>query len=467
MNIKGMKGAGYMRTWEGMERFLQLSLGSQVGASGVALIAVIELKQMVQQQVGFQGPSRSNSVKLTAEEWRMIAGIYERKTFERAKARLEELGVLHIGRDRKLLEITLWPDQIPLKENPTCGTEGEVASISREGENETNPVTTSKTGSVAVSKTSSPGMSVPELSLPEIGLPTGVNSEVQLDLERTLATNRVKGRKLRLLKDPKERSEPFDRTDDGKFSGTKLGTCQGTFCETDVETSYGTGCETDVGTSLGTTSETVPVSLSKRILLTREEVVFPSQDVPESVDSLKCVDNSLHRYSLNRYSLNYQYYNGSNDITNNDQRNNQCNNGKRNNDEHNNLQQSDRKQNNKQANTNLSEQRTILREPESGVHASEEMRPSPEFASLWVQEAGHPLTSYEKEGLARFHRLGYTEELFVEALRCAVAADNRRMGYVLGILRNWYQEGVRFVGDVALAKKRWEDLRFLKRAKIG
>jgi DnaD/phage-associated family protein len=89
-----------------------------------------------------------------------------------------------------------------------------------------------------------------------------------------------------------------------------------------------------------------------------------------------------------------------------------------------------------------------------------------EFATHWVQEVGHPLTPYEKEGLARFHRLGYSDEICVEALRCAVAADNRQMGYVLGILRNWYQEGVRCLEDVALAKKRWDDLRFLKRAKI-
>ena len=31
-----------MDIWAGMERFLHLSLGSQVGANGVALIAVIE-----------------------------------------------------------------------------------------------------------------------------------------------------------------------------------------------------------------------------------------------------------------------------------------------------------------------------------------------------------------------------------------------------------------------------------------
>jgi len=53
----------------------------------------------------------------------------------------------------------------------------------------------------------------------------------------------------------------------------------------------------------------------------------------------------------------------------------------------------------------------------------------------------------------------------VEALRCAVAADNRQMGYVMGILRNWYREGVRCLEDVALAKEHWDDQRFLKRAK--
>src|SRR5665648_86009 len=83
------------------------------------------------------------------------------------------------------------------------------------------------------------------------------------------------------------------------------------------------------------------------------------------------------------------------------------------------------------------------------------------------QVVGHALTPYEKDGLVRFQRLGYTEELFVEALRCAVAADNRRMGYVLGILRNWHEQGVRCLQDVAAIRESWEDLRFLKRAKIG
>ena len=63
-------------------------------------------------------------------------------------------------------------------------------------------------------------------------------------------------------------------------------------------------------------------------------------------------------------------------------------------------------------------------------------------------------------------RLGYREELFVEALRCAVAADNHQMGYDLGILRNWYEQGVRSLQDVAEVKKSWDDQRFLKRAKL-
>ncbi len=80
---------------------------------------------------------------------------------------------------------------------------------------------------------------------------------------------------------------------------------------------------------------------------------------------------------------------------------------------------------------------------------------------------GHPLTPYELEGLLRFQRLGYRDELFREALRCAVAADKRRMGYVLGILRNWYQEGVRGVEDLATVRERWQDQRFIARSQTG
>ncbi|TGE31884.1 DnaD domain protein [Desulfosporosinus sp. Sb-LF] len=286
-----------MQAWAGIERFLQLSLGSQVGASGVALIAVIELKRMVQQQLGSQEKSGTKTVRLTAEEWRTVAGIHERKTFERARNKLVELGVLHIERDGKLLVVGLWPD-----------------------------------------------------------------------------------------------------IDEG----------------TSLATSPGIDCGTGSGTSFGTSSETDSVSLSQRALKSREDVVFPRQDVPENVISVR--DNELPRYPLNHHSLNRQYNNENNDITDNDQRGNE-----------------------------------------------EQL----EFAICWMEEVGHPLTPYEKEGLDRFVRLGYTGDLLMEALRCAVAADNRQMGYVLGILRNWYQEGVRCIEDIDVAKKRWDDLRFLKRSEVS
>lgn len=83
---------------------------------------------------------------------------------------------------------------------------------------------------------------------------------------------------------------------------------------------------------------------------------------------------------------------------------------------------------------------------------------SPEFAILWVQEVGHPLTPYEQEGLVRFLRLGYTE-----ALRCAVAADNRRMSGDTAELVSRRGQVYRRCGS---RQERWEDLRFLKRAKM-
>jgi len=85
-----------------------------VGANGVALVAVLGLKRLLQYPEGFQGQSRKSAcmVRLTAEEWCTVAGIHERKTFERAKAKLVELEVLRIERNGRLLEITLWPDPL-------------------------------------------------------------------------------------------------------------------------------------------------------------------------------------------------------------------------------------------------------------------------------------------------------------------------------------------------------------------
>lgn len=356
-----------MDAWAGMERFLHLSLGSQVGASGVALIAVLELKRLLQHQAGYHKEPGTSTIRLTAEEWRTVAGIHVRKTFERAKVMLEELGVLKIERNGKLLEITLWPDPIKAEEeNTTCDREVEVVCVTK--------------GQVV----------------------TGLSS----NLASEIITTQENGPKLRLQESPPESlGTPYETSNETSYR---------TGSETTSGTGLGTGCGTSCETNHGTSSETGTVSLSERVLSSREDEVFPRTDVHINVGPLR---DPLNRSSLYRYSLNGQYItinNEINDTTNNDQRYD----GKS------------------------------------------------EFATHWVQEVGHALTLYEKEGVARFLRLGYTDELCVEALRCAVAADNRQMGYVLGILRNWYQEGVRCIEDVALAKKRWDDLRFLKRAKI-
>src|SRR5665648_952658 len=346
-----------MVAWAGLERFLHLSMGSQVGSSSVALIAVLELKRILQYPEGCQGQSETSgcTVRLTAEEWRTVAGIHERKTFERAKAKLVELKVLHIDRNGRLLEITLWPE--PLASSEVC------------------------------------------------------ISEV------------VPG----LVQCPTENCSASYETSSGPCNETRLGTCSGT----ELGTRRGTSLET----CFGTTSETETVSLSERVLLTREDKVFPSKNVPVNVISVR--DNKLLRYPLNRYPFNTNTNTNTN--TNINININNVSNGTTNHDQRNNVKRA--------------------APPSEGVDLLE-------FAILWVQEVGHALTPYEKEGLVRFLRLGYTEELFVEALRCAVAADNHQMGYVLGILRNWYQEGVRCLQDVTESKKRWEDLRFVKRAKI-
>src|SRR5665648_319515 len=350
-----------MDAWVGLERLLNLSMGTQVGASGVALIAVLELKRRLQHSAEFQGQSPTSSciVRLTAEEWRSVAGIHVRKTFERTKAKLEELGILRIVRNGKLLEVTLWPDQ--------------------------------------------------ESTL-EVGFPEGskqeefksvLKSETQMASQSGLQVKQGKIRNLKL----------------------RLLACTGEISrvayETDSETSNETSCGTSNETRIGTSNETGTVSPSERDHRSREDGVFPRPDVTKNVAYPTLLDkHALLRYPLNRNYNKIHINNVSNEATKNEQR---CNEGV-----------------------------SLL-----------------EFAIHWVQEVGHALTPYEKDGLVRFQRLGYTEELFVEALRCAVAADNRRMGYVLGILRNWHEQGVRCLQDVAAIRESWEDLRFLKRAKIG
>ena len=384
-----------MEAWAGMERLLHLSMGIQVGASGVALIAVLELKRSLQYPVKLQGQFRTSDciVRLTAEEWRSVAGIQVRKTFERAKAKLEELGILRIVRNGKLLEVTLWPD--PLELTDVC-TRAEV-----DKDIELSPEPALELGS--------PEESVSEefklVSKPEIPNDTPIGLQVS--------------------------NETRLRTSCGTELETRGGTGVGTSFGTSRETCPGTGFATNP--VLTTLSETGTVSLSERALRCREDKVFPTADVTKNVAYPTLLDKlALLRYPLNRQTKENSntnvgnVSNVSNGTTNNEQRSNErC------------------------AAPDLKEISLL------------------DFAIHWVQEVGHPLTPYEKEGLVRFMRLGYQEELFVEALRCAVAADNRRMGYVLGILRNWYQQGVRCLQDVAEVKKSWEDLRFLKRAKIG
>jgi len=352
-----------MDAWAGMERLLHLSMGIQVGASGVALIAVLELKRRLQYPVEFQAQLGTSPciVRLTAEEWRSVAGIHVRKTFERTKAKLEELGILRIVRSGKLLEVTLWPE--PQEATDVCTCDQVHIDIQQS--------------------------------------PPEVHHDTQIALP--MRPGKIRNLKQRLLD------------------------------ETDHETNLGTSCGTELGTRGGTKSETPREtgtdSLSERILRLKKDEVFLKKGVNKNVTYPTLLDKpALPRYPLNRqYKDNTSKIdNVSNAVTMNGQR--------------------------------YHERRSAPPSNEISVV---------EFAIHWVEETGHALTPYEKEGLIRFMRLGYTEELFVEALRCAVAADNRKMGYVMGILRNWYQQGVRCLQDVEAVKKSWDDLRFVKRVKTS
>ncbi|MHB8124599.1 MAG: DnaD domain-containing protein [Desulfitobacteriaceae bacterium] len=386
-----------MQEWAGLERFLQLSLASQAGGNAVALLAVLELKRMLQQ--GMRTPEKGGKclVLLTAEEWRSLAGIHERKTFERAKNKLEELGVLQIERQGKLLLVEIWPESPNFEEQRMEQLEQKIRPIHLAG-----------------ARTRARFRYRLQINRSSVGIGSSKTKGIAFETSDTTS------------------SRTIDTTSYGTSIGTEDGTSRGTAGETGRRTTDGTG------SSL----------ISGDILLRR-------------VSGLTLNVNPVFRYSLNRY-----YYFNKSKQQNNEQRFNE---------QRVNESRSSCKSNVKSPSGIYS----LVSNDKSGIprleskklvdNPREEIAPGigPAFACLWESEMGHPLTPYELEGLLCFQRLGYRDELFREALCCAVAADKRRMGYVLGILRNWYQEGVRGVEDLATVRERWQDQRFIARVRTG
>lgn len=86
-----------MKEWSGLERVFRLSLGIELGANALALLAALEFKELLQKDL--RGIEKNNQpVSLSSEEWRSAAGIFDRKAYDRAKAKLEDQKIVHIER---------------------------------------------------------------------------------------------------------------------------------------------------------------------------------------------------------------------------------------------------------------------------------------------------------------------------------------------------------------------------------
>ena len=379
-----------MKEWSGLERVFRLSLGVQVGANALALLAALEFKQHL--QMDLLGPAESNNqlISISSEEWRSTAGIFDRKAYDRAKAKLVEAGIIHIQQEGRVLRVTLWPNlekdesnqaiEAPSEPQIECGDRTRIAS--------------SEDKKVSVI------MEAPEGTVEEAVC------------------------------------ETIDETEHRTTDRTSLRTTD--------ETTH----RTVHGTTHGTVDASIPET-DKRVTLTPELSTSFSRSPLDrySLNRSPLTLSSWPRYSQSNPSINLLRLNDeerNNELRNNEQRYNEL------------RIRVDLKESNNAIPPSLSNPNGLLKGSDI----------STKFKRLWQSEIGHALTRYEEEGLERFLRLGFTEEILLEALRCAVLADQRQMGYLLGILRNWYRAGVRHPRDILLVRQSWEDQRFIDRAPV-
>ena len=157
-----------MKGWSGLERVFRLSLGVEVGAHALALIAALEFKQLLQKGLHSAEESSHQPVSLSSEEWCSAAGIFDRKAYDRAKAKLEEQGIVNIQREGRVLRVTLWPNLLP--EEPPIQAETSPEPLDNcETNNETTNETPSRTDQGAshplIPKTNVPSYSLTRSSL--------------------------------------------------------------------------------------------------------------------------------------------------------------------------------------------------------------------------------------------------------------------------------------------------------------
>lgn len=446
-----------MKEWNGLERALRLSMGLDIGAHGIALLAVLEFKSLLQKDVPGLEKKENLTITLTGEEWRAAAGIFDRKAYARAKAKLEERGMIQIEKRGRILHITLWP-------SPEETTNERFTSESSVEERE-RTVRESSHNDVAENESIESGWCEEER------IPVWQSQGTSPTLMNRTSNGIISGTMGGVFNEPLDEAfnETISETSDGTTSDTpdetpdelsvetSLGTFNGTLVGiSDVipggrsydisgETSWGTSAEASVKTSGGASDET-----SGRILdeTSREPVPKSSRRFPTwpriLMNRFKPLSNpalTLTRYSLTRYSL---------------KRNSLLNNTKTNNEIINNPNNNNEQRYNEQLMSN-----TIKQENQDRLHSQGII--GLKFRQLWREVMGHDLEPHEEDGLQTFIRLGFSEDIFIEALRYAVMADRKHMGYILGILRNWHNQNVREYRDIALVQQKWRDQQFLRR----
>lgn len=373
-----------MNEWGGLERVMRLSLSLEIGAQGLALLVALEYKKSLQKEFNVDG----EGIRLSAEEWRAAAGIFDRKAYDRARKKLEELNIIGVHREGRILKVTLWPELHSDLE--TLDNEEKVSYV--------------------------------PMNEPYLGIP---NERINERPEETPSGT---------VNETDEKTQC--ETSHGVSSGTSPGAPYGTPSGTSPGTSHGTAL-TPIREPSGIASPHTPTYSDS------PSITNPGRSTEYSKDKT-LTRYSLYRNSLSRYSLQKDRSSISLIINNNEKRNNEL---------------------RKKDNEILSIQEPKIRKSTKPTKPTKPTKSEigENFRQLWLKEMGQPLTPYQEEGLMLFVRLGYAEEIFIEALRYAVMADHRHMGYVLGILRNWHNQNVREKEDIPRVQQDWEDKRFLKR----
>lgn len=428
-----------------VERVFRLSLGLEIGVHALSLLAALEFKQLLQKDL--QGPKEKDSqyIRISSAEWCSIAGISERKAYERAKTKLEEQGIIKVEREGRSLRILLWPEL------------GGFSGVDRELEGVTPDEILENV------ELESETYEEKEINPLELSLGTEAGMDISAKVEqvsgesvRNSESGETEGTRDGALDElPDEINSKIsdgtsNRTLNGTIKQTSKGTLPGTPGGTKNRTSDGSNPRTTGSICAGQKlKESRRKSRKHRTPGASKHQSLMSQSQKMTFSKTTYKRYALYHNTINRSSLlNNTKISNSNTssifIPNN-------NNEKRLNGLINNL---DPKLIHK----------NIHKPVDKGDNfVNKHVNISSKFRKLWQGEMGQALTPYQEEGIQRFVRWGFSEDILIEALRCAVMADRKHMGYVLGVLRNWFNQGVRELKDIPDIQQRWRDQRFFQR----